>query len=176
MAFEQRSLVQARDRDAGVWIKYGALGGFVAGIVFAMFEMVMAAVLNGISAFWNPLRMIGAIVLGEEALAPSYQLATAAVAGLMVHMVLSVLFGVVFGLALAVLPSLARSAGTLIVMASLYGLLLWLVNFYVVAPAAGWNWFPDKSNAMVQFVAHTLFFGTVLGRVVERSVASYRAR
>lgn len=160
------------DRHAGALIKYGALGGLVAGIVFAMFEMIMAALLDGTSAFWNPLRMIGAIVLGKEALAPSYGLATAAITGLIVHMVLSMLFGLVFGLTLTVLPSLTRSAGVLLFTASLYGLLLWLVNFYVIAPVAGWDWFPDESNVLVQLVAHTVFFGAVLGLVLERGDAS----
>ncbi len=160
--------------DVGDWIKYGALGGLIAGIVFAMFEMIMAAVLDGSDAFFMPLRMIGATVLGQDALMPSYALVKAASAGVIVHMVLSVFFGVVFGLAAAALPALTRTRGTLLVAASLYGLLLWLVNFYVIARIAGWPWFPDQTNLAVQFVAHTFLFGTVLGWVLERSVAPSR--
>ncbi len=40
-------------------------------------------------------------------------------------------------------------------------LLLWLVNFYVVAPVL-FPWFL-MANPVVQFLAHTFFFGTVLG-------------
>lgn len=176
MAVHTHAPAETHDRNTGAWVKYGALGGFIGGIVFAMFEMIMAALLNGASAFWNPLRMIGATVLGKEALSPDYGLVTAALTGMVVHMMLSVLFGIVFGLVLAFVPSLARSAGLLIVAASLYGLLLWVVNFYVAAPVAGWNWFPDKSEPLVQFVAHTFFFGTVLGLVIERSVSSHLER
>lgn len=176
MAVTTHSPAETHDRNTGEWVKYGALGGFIAGIAFSLFEMIMAALLNGASAFWNPLRPIGATVLGKEALSPDYGLVTAAVTGVVVHMVLSVLFGVVFGLAIAFLPGLARSAGMLIVVASLYGLLLWVVNFYVVAPVAGWNWFPDKSEPLVQFVAHIFFFGTILGLVIQRGVSPSSGR
>jgi hypothetical protein len=33
----------------------------------------------------------------------------------------------------------------------------------------GWTWFPENTNAVVQFVAHTFFYGTVLGFVLNRS-------
>jgi uncharacterized membrane protein YagU involved in acid resistance len=107
--------------DMSDGIKAGALGGFIAGIVFAMFEMIVAALLMGSDAFWMPMRMIGAIVLGEQALLPTYALATAAIVGLVVHMMLSIIFGLVFGGIVALVPALAQSAGTLIVAASVYG-------------------------------------------------------
>jgi uncharacterized membrane protein YagU involved in acid resistance len=170
------SPAEIQDRNTGAWIKYGAVGGFIAGIAFAMFEMIMAVVLDGTSAFWNPLRMIGATVLGKEALSPDYGLVTAAVTGMMVHMMLSAIFGIVFAIGIAVLPNLARSRGALIIAASLYGLLLWVVNFYVIAPVAGWNWFPDMTEPLVQFVAHTFLFGTVLGLVIERAISPQLGR
>ncbi|MGH2382721.1 MAG: hypothetical protein ACRDG7_16090 [Candidatus Limnocylindria bacterium] len=33
----------------------------------------------------------------------------------------------------------------------------------VIAPIGGWTWFPEGTNALVQFIAHTFFYGTVLG-------------
>jgi len=159
----------------GDWIKHGALGGLIAGIVFALFEMIITAVLMGGDAFFMPLRMIEAMVLGQEALMPTYDLITAAIVGLVVHMMLSIVFGIVFGVIVALVPTLSQPAGTLIGAASVYGFLIWLVNFCVIARIAGWNWFPDESNVAVQFVAHTFFYGTVLGWVVERAVAPRRA-
>jgi len=145
------------------WLKHGLIGGIVAGIVFAMFEMATAAILDGPDAFFMPLRMIGGIVLGERALEPTSSLVTAGGAGLIVHMVLSAAFGMgVAGLARSI-PMLASSAVSLIAWASVAGLGLWLVNFYVIAPIVGWNWFPEGTNPIVQFVAHTFFYGSVLG-------------
>jgi uncharacterized membrane protein YagU involved in acid resistance len=91
-------------------------------------------------------------------------------------MMLSVIFGIVFAIGIVVLPNLARSRGALIIAATLYGLLLWVVNFYVIAPVAGWNWFPDMTDPLVQFVAHTFLFGTVLGLVIERSISAQSGR
>ena len=144
------------------------IGGLIAGLIFAMFEMVVAALINGASAFFMPLRMIGAMVLGAEALDPGYSLITAGPAGVLVHVVLSALFGAVFGAAVAAVPSVARSTGALVAAAGLYGLLLWLVNFYVVAPVAGWDWFPNGTDEAVQFVAHVVCFGALLGFYLDR--------
>jgi hypothetical protein len=145
------------------WLKHGLIGGIIAGIVFAAFEMIAAAILDGPDMFFMPLRMIGGIALGEQALDPAYSLVTAGVAGLVVHLVLSAVYGIgVAGVARYV-PALASSAAILIAWASIAGLALWLVNFYVIAPITGWNWFPDGTNAVVQFIAHTFFYGTVLG-------------
>jgi hypothetical protein len=145
------------------WIKHGLIGGVIAGIVFAAFEMVVAAILDGPNAFFMPLRMIGGIALGEQALDPGFSLAAAGVAGLVVHMVLSAMYGAGVAGVARYLPMLTSSAAALIVWASVAGLGLWLVNFYVIAPIGGWTWFPDGTNAVVQFIAHTFFYGTVLG-------------
>lgn len=161
----------ARESDVSetsLEVRHGVAGGIVAGIVFAMFEMVMAAILNGTDAFFMPLRMIGAIVLGEDALMSSYSLAGAAITGVVVHMVMSMVFGMIFALIAGRVPAMARLGGALIAAASVYGLLLWIVNFYLIAPVAGWDWFPDRTEEWVQFVAHTFMFGSVLGFYLDR--------
>lgn len=157
--------------DIGRWAKQGAIGGVIAGIVFAMFEMIMAAVLDGADAFFMPLRMIGAIVLGMKALDPGYSLLTAGVVGLMLHMMLSIVFGIIFAALVAYIPRLADSSPILLVAASVYGFALWIVNFYAIARAAHWSWFPDKTNVAVQVIAHTVMFGTALGLSLERAHA-----
>ncbi|MGD9890205.1 MAG: hypothetical protein AB7R89_01810 [Dehalococcoidia bacterium] len=161
----ERAATEVARPSLGGAVLHGIVGGLIAGVVFAMAVMVMAAILQGsMSAFWMPLRMIGAIVLGQEALMPRYSLLEAGAVGAILHMMLSAMFGLVFALAAWAVPALARSAGLLILAASIYGLLLWLVNFQIIAPVAGWDWFPNRANQFWQgFVAHTFFFGTVLG-------------
>lgn len=158
----QSSFMRLRPESGG-WITQGMIGGVLAGIVFALFEMIMAALMNGASAFWMPLRMIGAIVLGQRALMPDYSLVGAAITGLIVHMVLAVIFGTIFAAIVAFVSSLATSHGIVIAAATIYGFVLWIVNFYAIARIARWDWFPDKTNPIVQFFAHALFFGTTLG-------------
>lgn len=144
-------------------IRQGAVAGVAAGVVFAAFEMAMSAIMMGLPAIWTPLRMIGAIALGSQALDPGYPLVTAGLAGLAVHVVLAAVYGAVF----AILAGGLRSGPMIIAAASAYGFALWLLNFYVVAPAV-FGWFGD-ANPMVQFVAHTVFFGSVLGFYLWRS-------
>lgn len=136
----------------------GLLTGIVAGIIFAMFEMIVAALMG--MGFFAPLRMISAIVLGEQALEPSYSLGAATIVGLIVHMILSAIYGLIYGLAVGAW-SLLHQRVWLVLVATLYGLLLWLVNFYVIAPIA-FPWF-GMADPVVQFIAHAFFFGTALG-------------
>ncbi|MCJ7712697.1 MAG: hypothetical protein MUQ32_17900 [Chloroflexi bacterium] len=150
------------------WVRAGLIGGVVAGIVFAMFEMIMAAVLNGGDAFFMPLRMIGAIGLGASALDPSSSLLTAGAAGLVIHMALSMMFGLMVAGVIAVVPTFSRSTASVLVVSSLAGFALWILNFFLLAGIFGWNWFPDTQNVAVQFVAHTFMFGTVLGLLLDR--------
>lgn len=144
-------------------LRQGALAGVVAGVVFAAFEMAAAGAISGWSAIAQPLRMSGAIVLGPMALEPTYPFVTAVMTGVVVHLVLSAVYGSVFAVAAAGL----RPRRTLITLATAYGLALGLLNFYVIAPAA-FPWFRETSP-IVQFVAHTFFFGTLMGYAIWRA-------
>ena len=142
--------------------------GLAAGIVFAMFEMIMAAVTDGPDAFFMPLRMIGAIGLGTSALDPATSLITAGAAGLVIHMILSMMYGVGVAATLRIVPNLARSTASVILVSSVAGFLLWVVNFQLLAPVLGWAWFPDGTDALIQVIAHTVFFGKVVGLLLVR--------
>lgn len=162
------SAIAARSTPTTTWVRAGLIGGVVAGIVFAMFEMIMAVVLSGSEAFFMPLRMIGAIGVGTSALDPATSLVTAGGAGLVIHMVLSMMYGVAVAGVITLLGSFARSTASVLVVSSLAGFALWIMNFFVLAGIFGWNWFPETQNVAVQFVAHTFMFGTVLGLVLDR--------
>lgn len=160
------SATHAAARPAtGRWVIAGLVGGIVAGIIFAMFEMIMAAIMG--DGFFAPLMMIGAIVLGEGALPmpePTIGLSTIVPVGIAVHMVLSMMYGAVFGAVAASVGFLRNNRWMLIGVATVFGFALWIVNFYVVAPVL-FPWF-GMANPVVQFFAHTFFFGTVLGLVL----------
>ena len=158
----------ARSTTTATWVRAGLIGGVIAGIVFAMFEMIMAVVLNGGDAFFMPLRMIGAIGVGKSALDPSTSLLTAGGAGIVIHMVLSMMYGVIVAGVIAKVGSLAQSMVSVVLVASVAGFALWILNFFILAGAFGWSWFPDGQNVAVQFVAHTMMFGTVLGLLLSR--------
>lgn len=161
-----------------VAMRYGSgsivAAGIVASIIFAVFEMVAAAILMGPEAAVMPLRMIGAMVLGPAALDPGYSLITAAMAGVIVHVILSILFTGIFAViasAIAVTSGRERlsTPGSLALAGIVFGIALWLVNFYIVAPVAGWTWFPERTNPLVQFLAHAFFFGVPMGWMLGRT-------
>jgi hypothetical protein len=70
--------------------------------------MLAAAMLMGPNAAAMPLRMIGAMVLGEQALDPGYPLMTAAMTGMVVHLILSIVFTGIFA---AIAPPMLAATG-----------------------------------------------------------------
>ena len=154
--------------DPRWWTRQAVVGGILAGLTFAAFEIVMTGMVMGPHAFIMPLRMIAAMILGPPALEPSYSVAVVAITGGLVHMALSVAFAVMF-VHLARVAFGQGGAGLLVTASTAYGVMLWLVNFYAIAPIAGWGWFPEQTDAVVQVFAHALFFGTVLGFYLDRA-------
>jgi uncharacterized membrane protein YagU involved in acid resistance len=163
MAVPQKIQSPAAALDIRWGLRQGAIAGIVAGIVFAAFEMVVSAFMMGSAAFFMPLRMIGAIALRPEALEPTYSLLAAGLAGLIVHVILSIIYGLIFG----ALATVLRGPMALVGIGTIFGLALWLVNFYAIAPFA-FPWFLE-ANPLVQFIANTFFFGTVLGYFLWKS-------
>jgi hypothetical protein len=157
MAYRDYIHTPVTQNDIRWSFRQGLAGGIIAGLVFAAFEMLASAFMMGAGAFFMPLRMIGAIALGPEALEPGYSLWTAGFAGVVVHLVLAIIYGLIFG----AVATMLRGAAAVIGLGWIYGLALWLVNFYVIAPTT-FPWFLE-ADPMVQFIAHTFFFGAVLG-------------
>src|SRR5215831_12048362 len=72
----------------------GILAGLGAGSVFIVAGMMISAALS--KPFLDPLRIISTMLLGRQALDPSYSFATDVVVGLISNIVLSGLFGLIF--------------------------------------------------------------------------------
>ena len=141
----------------------GIVGGVIAGIAFALAEMVINAMLG--KPFPGPLRLISSMALGTEALDPGYRLTKAGAMGLVIHVILSGLYGAIFA-RLATLFNLHRApAKYLIVSGSLFGLGLWVVSFLIIVPIT-FEQFTQVNQFWNGFVAHTFFYGTVLGWLV----------
>lgn len=148
--------------DYWSWARTGMVAGIIAGIAFAVFEMIVAGIITG--NFFGPFRMISAVALGQQALTPAVSLGVAIIVGALVHLVYSIVAGGVFALIIAAIPPLHATNWALVLSASVLGLLMWLLNFYAIAPAAGWMWFPERASQFWQgFVAHTFLYGTVAG-------------
>lgn len=127
----------------------GAIGGAVAGAVFGALNMWFAHS-TGMPADM-PLQMIATIVQGEDALAAG---TASPILGLVVHMVLSMAFGV----ALALLVRRTRSDAVRATVGLGFGLVLYMVNFLVISPIA----FAvlQDANQPLELATH-LIFGSV---------------
>ncbi len=128
----------------------GATGGVLAGLVFAGVTMWFAQSTGG--KLDMPLRMISTIVKGDAAMAAG---TTSVALGALVHVVLSALFGMVFALAVP----LFRTNGTAALAGTLYGLLLYIVNFLVLSPLVFTTF--RGANQPFEVFAHVVF-GTLL--------------
>ncbi len=134
--------------------------GVLAWIVFAMGEMFINLFMG--KDFFGPLRLIGSMALGTQALVPSYSLLIAGIVGLMVHMMMSAIFGLIFFTLLEVFRQRGKSSLSLLVYGSIFGLLLWVVNFLVIAPVL-FPQFGMVSQLWHGFLAHTFLYGSMIG-------------
>jgi len=141
--------------------------GAIAGLVFAGFEMLAALTLSGPGAVFTPLRMIGAMALGPQALDPQYSLVAASAAGLVLHLALSMIFAVIFE---SLVPVGLRTSAV-VRLGMFYGFMLWLTNYYLLGPALGWVWFAQQTMPVVEAVAHSVFFGAVIAWVLHYGLA-----
>ena len=131
--------------------------GLVAGMIFALAELVVA--MRAGNALL-PLRLAASVILGPSVV-NSPSIGAAALVGLGVHLALSALFGLAYGLLDGHRPqeperSPARQAG----LGTLYGLALWLIDFQVVGRLTH-PWFltvPQLGQALL----HAFFFGLPL--------------
>lgn len=146
------SLHGVTDWRAGAW------AGVIAGAVFMMLEMGMVWMFMGQSP-WGPPHMIAAMALGKDVLPAPQAWAPFDMTILMVAMMIHFPLSIVYGLVGAWLAHRFDWAGAFLVGAA-FGLAIYVVNFYFIAPAA-FPWFTMARN-WVSVFAHVMF-GAVLG-------------
>jgi hypothetical protein len=137
-------------------VKSAIKAGIIAGIVFVMLEMVLAATVGGGSA-WGPPRMIAAIAMGKGVLPPpaTFDLTILMVA-MAIHFVVAIILAIVF----ALIADAARwSLMTSAIAGLVFGILIYSVNFYGMT--AVFPWFA-MARGVIAIFAHTMF-GLVLG-------------
>lgn len=109
----------AIDWSAAIW------AGVIAGAVFMILEMMMVAIFAGGSP-WGPPRAIAAIVMGQAVLPPP---ATFDLGIFMTAMVVHFILSIIYAILLAWIVN-RMGMGVAIGAGALFGLVLYLVNFY----------------------------------------------
>ena len=131
--------------------------GMIAGFIFLALEMFMVPVYGGGSA-WGPPRMMAAIVLGKSVLPPPATFDVGILmAALGLHLALSVVYTVVFALAVSRL-----NRGLALAIGGTGGLILYLVNFYGFTILFPWfamarNWISIFGHIVFGLVAALAF-------------------
>ncbi len=134
--------------------------GLVASVVMGMIEMIYEAV--GGAGFWSPVLFIGATVVRslQSVQVPVSFHPVGVVLGLMGHMMNSVIFGLIFAW---IFSRMARSRGGLVGAGAVYGLVIFVIMWFVVVPAV--DAVMLKLNAPVFGISHVMW-GAALGLIV----------
>ena len=152
--------VEAARPAIAVELTRGAVGGVLAGAAFLVLNMWFATS-TGMPAKM-PILMMSTIAQGDSAMMDG----SASVGiGLIVHAVLSILFGLTF----ALVATRLRTNGSVALVGATFGLALYLVNFKVFAPIA-FETFED-ANQPFELAAHIVF-----GVIVAAALFSSGAR
>ena len=143
---------QVVDWSAAFW------AGLISGIIFLLLNVFLIPYFIGGSP-WMMVRLFGSVVLGEEVLAPpaTYHLSALVVAVLM-HLVLSIVFSML-------LAYIIHRGGLItgILGGALFGLILYLINFYTLTLI--FPWFFAMRNWV--FLANHAIFGALSGGIYE---------
>lgn len=131
-----------------------AWAGAIAGAVFMMMEMMLVWLVQGMSP-WGPPRMMAAMLLGKQVLPPPDDFsAMAMLVAMMIHIPLSIVYGLILAWAVKRLET-----GAAVLVGMVFGGMLYLVNFYLIAPIL-FPWFEMARNWISVF-SHAMY-GIVL--------------
>jgi hypothetical protein len=143
----------------------GIRSSLLAGVAFGALQILAASVAN--AAPLQPIKAAASLLLRERAYQPGYWL-FALVLGVAVHFSLALLYGYAFGLMsteirLRTRLNFAREA----LIGILFGLVLWGINFAVIARGL-YPWLYE-AHLPAQAVLHALGFGLPLSLLFARN-------
>jgi hypothetical protein len=123
----------------------------IAGAVFLILDLSVAAMMGSL---WAPTQMIAAIVLGSDVVqSPATFHLGVVVTALAVHFVLAVMFAAILSVIMAPF-SLDSSAGVASLVGAVFGLGVYLINFYGMTIA--FPWFAE-GRGWLTLIAHIIF-------------------
>lgn len=135
-----------------------AASGFVAGAILMVLEMLWATNMMGATP-WTMSHMIAGIVMGPD-IAQAHDFNTGVVAiALITHYILGMVFGMI--LAAVIAPfHFDSSMGMALLVGAVFGILLYLFNFYGMAQAFPWF---KEIRGWPAIIAHLIFGMTTAG-------------
>lgn len=149
-----------------MWMRDCALKAVRAGIIFLLFEMLLAQIFR--HDFLLPLHLMAAVVMGPVAL---HQIddPAALLAALFIHLPLCALYGLIFGMLAPDVVGRRHRKWGIVAAATAWGALLGAYNLAYVAHAVGLFWLA-RLPLWPQIAAHAFFFGSAFGLLLVRHV------
>ncbi len=110
----------------------GALAGLVGGVMMAIVGAILALTIG--DDLWKAPKLIATFVVSPDTVATPGFLAGPVIIGSVIHLTLSVLFGVGFGILTTRLWKMPLAYGAPMVFGFVYGLAIWLIAYFIVLP------------------------------------------
>ncbi|MGH8783850.1 MAG: hypothetical protein ACREYA_01965 [Cupriavidus necator] len=128
------------------------ISGLVAGVVFIVFELLAARFLL-YQGPWGTVKMVAAIMLGQQALSADAFTWSIVLAAGTVHFALSIVLALILALVMAPFR-FDSSLGMAALVGGVFGATVYVVNFYLFT--SYFNWF-DAARGWESFFAHIVF-------------------
>jgi hypothetical protein len=112
------------------------LGGAIAGLGGGVAMAIIAAILSvsiGHDMWYQP-KVISSLVLGQQVLVDQGFAVGPVLVGTLIHLVVSTILGAIFGILTGRVLHLPSDFGVPLVAGLVYGLMIWLVAYFVVVP------------------------------------------
>jgi hypothetical protein len=138
----------------------GALAGLSGGIAMVIVAILVSAA-KGDDVFLE-VKQIAGVVYGTSAIAEPGFVAGPVLVGLVIHLIVSMAFGAIFGIVMRRLLHLTSDFGTLVLAGMIYGMFIWMAGYFVVLPII--NPLLLQSYAPAFIIEH-LVYGLVTGLV-----------
>jgi hypothetical protein len=138
------------------------LGGAIAGLGGGLAMAIVAAMLTRALGqdIWHQPKVIASLVYGPGATAQPGFVAGPVLVGTLIHLAVSALLGALFGIGTRRILLLPSDFGTPVMAGLVYGLLIWLVAYFIVVPTLS----PRLLEIYVPaFIVQHIIYGTVTG-------------
>jgi len=110
----------------------GALAGLVGGVMMAIVGAILALAIG--DDLWKAPKLIATFVVSPDSVAAPGFLAGPVIIGSVIHLALSVLFGLGFGILTTRIWKMPLAYGAPMVFGFVYGLAIWLIAYFIVLP------------------------------------------
>lgn len=111
---------------------HGARAGLLAGLALGLVEIVASSLLRDDPLL--PFDFAAGLLVGPEALTPAFPAAASVALGTVIHLLLSIVIGVVFIALLALTFQLSARPALVLLYGVLFGVTVWEVNFLALLP------------------------------------------